>query len=533
MKKNGYFKLVLTDNESFVSIFPSEDGGEPVQVDEMRDFLVAKGFPNVDIVNLKKVVDSLSKQENVKIAAKKGIPCPESFNVRISADKMQAVGRFYPPSTGGAALTAADIKSTLKLQGVNKGVDDAAIESFLKNRLYCTDYVLASGVAPKDGVDASIEYFFNTNPNLKPKLNEDGSVDFFSLSAISIVKAGDKLATLTKEIPGEPGFNVVGDTLPPREVKKLMLKYGRNIKLSDDELTLISEVNGHASLVEDKVFVSDVYEVSDVDTATGNIEYAGNVCVLGNVKTGFSVKAEGDVEVRGVVENAYVEATGNISIARGMNGMGKGTIIAGGNVVSKFIENANVTAGGYVHSEAILHSNVVAKGEVTVTGKKGFITGGVVRTPATVSCKIIGSTMGVTTEIEVGTDPKLTLKANSLNAEIAEARKKVEQAEPVILTFSQKLKAGEKLRPEQIIYFKQASQAYKELKANLDAKIEELNKLMEELDENNASEACVKVEGFAYPGTKITISEITTTLSTAVQHSKFVRDGADVRIRGL
>ena len=213
--------------------------------------------------------------------------------------------------------------------------------------------------------------------------------------------------------------------------------------------------------------------------------------------------------------------------------MGKGTIMAGGNVISKFIENANVTAGGYVHSEAILHSNVIAKGEVTVTGKKGFITGGVVRTPATVSCKTIGSTMGVTTEIEVGTDPKLKLKANSLTAEIAEARKKVELAEPVILTFSQKLKAGEKLRPEQIIYFKQASQAYKELKANLDAKVEEMNELMETLDESNAGESCVKVEGIAYPGTKITISETTTTLTTAAQHSRFVKDGADVRIRGL
>ena len=292
-------------------------------------------------------------------------------------------------------------------------------------------------------------------------------------------------------------------------------------------------MNGHASLVEGKVFVSDVYEVSDVDTSTGNIDYAGNVCVLGNVKAGFMVRAEGDVEVRGVVENSFIEASGNVTIARGMNGMGKGTIIAGGNVISKFIENAKVTAGGYVHAEAILHSDVIAKGEVTVTGKKGFITGGSVRTPATVSCKIIGSTMGVPTDIEVGTDPKLTLRANQLNAEIAEARKKVEQAEPVILTFTQKLKAGEKLRPEQIIYFKQASAAYKELKTNLDNKIEEMNKLMEQLDDTNTAESCVKVEGFAYPGTKITISEVTTTLSKEVQHSRFVKEGADVRIRGL
>lgn len=531
--RNGYFKLIFTDNESYVSLFPPEDGGEPIQIDELRDYLVSKGFPGVDIVVLKKLVDGLSKQQNLKIASKKGIPCPESFRVIVSPDKMSAVCRFFPPSTGGAELVPEDIISTLKLQGVTMGVDKDAINAYLSDRHYCTDYVLAKGLPPTNGKDASIEYFFNTNPNLKPKLNEDGSVDFFSLSAISLVKEGDKLATLTREEPGESGYNVTGDKLPPREVRKLTLKFGRNIELSEDELTITSLVNGHASLVEGKVFVSDVYQVSDVDTATGNIEYNGNVCVLGNVKTGFSVKAKGDVEVRGVVENAFVEASGNVTIARGMNGMGKGTINAGGNVVAKFLENANVNAGGYVHSEAILHSNIMCKGDVTVTGKKGFITGGVIRTPATVSAKTIGSTMGVDTEIEVGTDPKLTLKVNSLNTEIATLKKRIEQAEPVLLTITQRIKAGEQLRPEQTIYFKQLSQQYKEMKEELNSKLEEANAVMDQMDDNQGKESCVKVESFAYPGTKITVNETSIVLSKPVQHGRFVKDGADIRVKGL
>ena len=56
--RNGYFKLVFSDTESFVSLFPPQDGGEPIAVDEMRDYLVSKGFPNVDIVELKKAVDN-------------------------------------------------------------------------------------------------------------------------------------------------------------------------------------------------------------------------------------------------------------------------------------------------------------------------------------------------------------------------------------------------------------------------------------------------------------------------------------------
>ena len=94
--KNGYFKLQYTDNESFVTLYPPEDGGAPIMVDEMRDYLVSKGFPGVDIVALKKVVDSLSKPQNIKIASKKGIPTPESFNVSIAPDvcRLQILSSF-------------------------------------------------------------------------------------------------------------------------------------------------------------------------------------------------------------------------------------------------------------------------------------------------------------------------------------------------------------------------------------------------------------------------------------------------------
>lgn len=531
--KNGYFQLQYTDSASFVTLYPPEGGGEPISVDELRDYLTSKGFAAVDIVAVKKVIDSLSEPKNIKLADKRGIPTAESMKVAISNDKMSAVVRFYPFSTQGAALTREDIIKELNFRGVKRGIDENQIGEFLSDKHYCTDYVLANGIAPTLGTDASIEYFFNTDPNLKPKLNDDGSVDFFSLSAISVVKEGDKLATLTPEVPGNPGFNVVGDVLNPREVKKLSLKYGRDIELSEDGLTIFTKVNGHASLVEDKVFVSNVYEVSDVDTATGNIDYAGDVCVLGNVRTGFCVRAEGNIEVRGVVESCMLEAGGNVSIARGMNGMSKGAIIAGGNVVSKFLENTTVNAGGYVHSEAILHSTINAKGEVTVTGKKGFITGGVVRTPMTVSAKTIGSTMGVTTEIEVGTDPKLKMRVNSLEQEVASIGKQLDQIKPVLATFSQKIKSGEKLRPEQILYFKQVSTQYQELQNKYNESMDDLDKLMEAMEDVPETEACVKVSEFAYPGTKLTISETTTTLTKPTQHCRFVRDGADVRVKGL
>lgn len=124
------------------------------------------------------------------------------------------------------------------------------------------------------------------------------------------------------------------------------------------------------SLVEGKVFVSDVYEVENVDLSTGNIDFEGSVQVNGNVSSNFVIRAGSNVIISGVVEGAYIEAGGNIIIARGMNGMAKGTLKAGGNIVAKFLENATASAGGYVSTESILHSNVIAATEIQVTASE-------------------------------------------------------------------------------------------------------------------------------------------------------------------
>ena len=62
------------------------------------------------------------------------------------------------------------------------------------------------------------------------------------------------------------------------------------------------------------------------------------------------------------------------------------------NIICRFIENATVVSGGYVDAEAILHSKVDAYGEVIVKGKKGFITGGVVRAGNLIEAQTIGLT---------------------------------------------------------------------------------------------------------------------------------------------
>lgn len=533
--RNGYFQIIMKGGKTYIRLVPPVDGGEPILLNELRDYLAFNKFA-MDPVVLSKELAGLEEPKELLLASVEGFPVNEYFELFLADDKMSVTVRFYPPSDGdnkkGASLSQNEIVNDLQHRGIKAGIDVAAIAAYLKDRHFCTDYVLAKGQDPVQGKDAKIEYLFNTDRSLRPTLNEDGTVDFFNLNIISKCSAGDVLARLTKEVKGEAGINVLGEKVLPREVKIKRHKFGKDIQLSEDELTITSLVNGHVSLVDDKVFVSDVYEVVDVDTSTGNIDYVGDVKVTGNVKAGFELKVRGNIEIAGVVEGAIVRATGNISIARGVNGMGKGIIESGGNVVARFVENANITAAGYVHAEAIMNSTVQANENVTVTGKKGFIIGSKIRALGIVEAKTIGSEMGGDTEIEVGTDPMLKQQVNNLYSLIVDTKKNIDKLEPVLATFAKKIKEGAQLTAEQIKYFKQLSEQYKIEKNKYDDAVRQHDMLSEQIASQPANSA-VLVSGVLYGGTMLTINEVSKVIQKPAQHSRFVRDGADIRIKAL
>ena len=233
---------------------------------------------------------------------------------------------------------------------------------FLKK--YCTNIIIAKGKLPTAGKDATINYYFDTSVDARPELKEDGSVDFFKLNLLHHCTKGQVLAEIIPEEKGEDGVDIFGAVTAAREVKKASFNHGRNLEISEDGHKLLSMVDGHVSMVEGAVFVSDVYSVDDVSTSTGNIEYHGNIEVKGNVCENFSVKTDGNVFVNGVVEGAVIEAGGDIVIARGMHGQNKGKLVAGGNIIAKFLSAAEVTAHGFVEAEQILNSKVVAGTEV-------------------------------------------------------------------------------------------------------------------------------------------------------------------------
>lgn len=524
---NGYFRLVNQEGASSLKLFPPTGEGKPIDIGDVVEYLTMKDYA-CDLPALKAAVKGAVKEvQEIRLGNETRLKERECYKLTMRPDKMQAYAKFYAASEGGEDMTAQEMIKDLKLRGIRCGILTDAIEGFFKKKEYCETILVAEGRDPVQGKNAWIEYKFNTDKKAKPTLNGDGSVDFFHLNILNHCDKGDVLAVLHPEEPGVPGENLFGEKIQPAEVRKETLKFGHNIELSEDRTVLTAKVNGHVELVQGTVFVSDELAVENVDTSTGNIDYEGNVQINGNVATNFQVKAGGDIVVKGAV----LEAGGNIVIARGMNGMGRGILKAGGNIISKFLENATAQADGYVASESILHSRVTAGTEINVDGRRGFITGGKVCAAGSVNVKTLGSEMGADTTVEVGTDPKIKARISELQKQVAEDMKLLQTVQPTLLSAKQKLAKGVKLSPEQIKQVQSMAalnQQKTEAVAAAGKEIEELQK-----QAANSAETVVRVKGKVYPGTRICIGDVSMVVQKTSQYCRFVRERGDVKMAPL
>ena len=214
-----------------------------------------------------------------------------------------------------------------------------------------------------------------------------------------------------------------------------------------------------------------------------------------------------------------------------MAGAGKGSLTAGGNIVAKFLENTTASAGGYVRSESILHSTVTAKEEITVDGRKGFISGGKIAATNLVEAKTGGSHLGTNTVIEVGVIPDRKDRLNKVRKSIGELTKKIHDIDPVIVTYSQKYKQGVSISMDQMKYLKNLIQAReqctKELK-EFTAEAEEIESMI-----SRQADAQVIVHGEVYPGVRIVIGDVSMSVPGNMQYCRFIKLRGDVKMVGI
>lgn len=459
-------------------------------------------------------------------------PVNETLLIQVSKDGMLATGKFIPPTDGGTLLTKSEIIRLLSIEKIKFGILEHNIDNYLNDRSNTNTIILAQGKSVIQGKNAKITYHFHEIKDRKPQIREDGSVDFHQLNTITKVEKGQLLATLEREVEGIPGMDVRGKVLRPAKVRKLLLKPGKNLILSEDGLRLSSAVSGHVSFVDGTVFVSDLYELNeDVGPATGDIHFDGHVKINGNVLTGYTVRATGDIYVEGIVEGAIMEAGGNIVLSKGIQGVNKANISCGGDLMVKFIENVFIMAGRNVISEAILHSQVCAKETVTVLGKRGLIVGSQITAGQDIFAKVAGSTMGTATSLEIKVQDEIIKEQKRLQSLANEKQEELMKIQKVLIEFRERLQKGESVSNEQAEKFRILYQSYLKLEQNYNAMLDQIKRYSDQIEA--AVKGTIRIERIIYPGVKLTIHKATTFNRKETKYSTFYQDGADIQVRAL
>ena len=214
----GYFQFDSRNDGLYIIVYPPQNGGRTANIDDVMYYLDKKKI-ECDTAKLAQAVRAgSSTKTELKVSDEKVHQYSEFGDYRISADCMKVEAVFYPPFVGGGVLTSGEIIKDLQYLGVKHGIDNQIIEQILSHREYGEAYKIAVGTQPRDGSDGYIEYKFNTELKPRPKMNDDGTVDFHTLENINHVNKGDVVAVLHKEDRGDDGIDVLGRRVPPRKL---------------------------------------------------------------------------------------------------------------------------------------------------------------------------------------------------------------------------------------------------------------------------------------------------------------------------
>jgi uncharacterized protein (DUF342 family) len=486
---------------------------------------------NLEGLQLNALLQTIYKSDtqDVKIAnAQPNVAVDEEITIRVSNDEMQAFITFLPPE-GGKSLCQQDILRILESYSIVYGIKYDHLNQLVSKKPYEQEIMIAQGTLPQNGQDAALKFHIELNKKATPKIYEDGQIDYRILDTIENVTKGQLLVSMIPPTMGVSGFTVSNKEIPAKPGKSINLPKGKNTEITVDKIGLLASIDGKAELLDKKVHVFSLHEVKEsVDNSTGNIDFVGNVVINGNVLSGFEVRAGGFIEVKGVVEGATLISGGNVVLKRGMQGMGKGTINSGGNVVARFIESGNVSSKGDVIAEAIMHSNVHCGGKIKVAGKKGLLVGGKLHAGQGISAFTIGSPMATQTELEVGVDPEIRKEYDILKKDLDSMENDIKKAEQVLTLLGKMEVSGQPLPIDKQLLKVKARNTINAL----NSKQEETKIRIFELEETilSVAESKVSASKTVYPGVTVAIGTSSIRVKDIVEFVTFKREYGEVRI---
>ena len=444
--------------------------------------------------------------------------------VHLSKDNMAASVTVDAPFFTNPWPNEADILESLERVNVTFGVDKEAIEKLAELKVAEEHVVVATGKPPVNGHDARIELLID--PDQAPIVDYDAEItDHRERSPFVNVNEGDKIALKHPPTQGENGMSVTGTEVKAAVGRNTPFPAASGFKISEDGLLLTAAIYGRLLRKDGKLFILPELEIrGDVDYSVGNINFKGCVKITGTVRDGFQVIATNDIEIRQAMEGAVIESSTNVTIAGGVQGMGRGRITAAGDIFANFVNQTYINSGGNINiKNSVLHSDLTARESITVMGgRKAQIIGGRIQAGVSVVCDTLGSEIGTKTEVIVGILPELNKRHKELETSIAKCTDDLEKLEANIGFLQRRALTGT-IDNDQRISIVTAMKSKYQFLAALKSQQDEKQDI-ESYIELSKSKGIVKVKNICYPGVSITIRGYSYLVREAFKGASFICD---------
>lgn len=324
------------------------------------------------------------------------------FRFKVQNDKMAAVMLVGRPSES-YVVTMEEIEKAMADEGIVFGILTERIQAAVDNQAFLSEIPCAKGKPPVAGKNGELKFVVQTKTELRPKIRDDGTVDYHDLGLINEIDKGRLICRRSRPAPGKDGTDIYGAPVPFTPGKYPDFPMGDGTEISKlDDTKLVAARDGFIHYEDGIISVPEVFVLnSDVNNGTGNLHFRGSIIVNGCVREGFRILSGGDVTVNGVVEGAHISANGNVSIRDGFAGMNSGEIWAGGNVDCKYLQNALVKCGGTLTTEYAINSFLTVGGEIHAETGRGTIAGGNAHSLDSVYAKFIGADTYIETKIVI------------------------------------------------------------------------------------------------------------------------------------
>lgn len=403
----------------------------------LEDQLIEYGCPGLSVLTTahEKIVDLLSQNKPGRVIV--GYKIDAKVEVKISDDFLSA--RLYITAPEGGALPSSkELVEVLNMQEVSlklvdkKMIVDLVHKSKIVNPGESVDVVIATGRAPKHGKNTQFKCLLDKVTDRRPNERDDGTLDYYDLGEIPSIEANCELMRQIPVVPAVNGRSVTGHELKARIGKKLKFNKCKGAEVSpDDPELLVSTIKGQPVITNRGISIENVHVVKNVGLHTGHIDFDGSLVVKGDVASGMKINVTGDVQVFGMVENACIDAGGNIDLKLGAIGRAdrigseeRMQINCKGNLSAGQLENVFANVQGDVFIKSRISNCEVKAGHQVIVGnpmqEKSGIVGGHITAGSVVRAEMIGSSAGTLTSIAIACSDEILERFETIQKEISE-----------------------------------------------------------------------------------------------------------------